>query len=1606
MKRLSLLFVALLLTTFARAEGKPGRELASALTSLLRLEEVHPDSVFGAIDHLEARRQQLTSPAERAVYSAALGRLYDERRSQAHYSGIDDYTDRARQCWKEALSDLDLLADTRLTQWGPVVSEGSVAPYYGHDLLHVVWQAWRESGVFTDTLVTYRKVIDCYLRRGNREGALLQTLDSLGTLRQGPSDAALRKLAADYADVPLCALVYLRLSQQPGLTARQQRDVLEEGLRRYPKSDRSCELQNALTLLSFPTFRWEGPSVAYPGKTYTWYLRARNIYKVSIDGKVHTLPEADPYDEVVDSLRWTAPAAPADYPVTFVPQSRSKVEGGIQPLQQTLRVTRLRLLTRSLQSGEAELQVLDAETGRPVPGVDILIYKRQKDTTPFRTVRTDKDGRATTALSSNGSLCLRMRTAEEQHLPKCDTYVYQHWSAVSNDTTSQLRLYTDRAIYRPGQRVEVGGMAYRSHRWEAAVQPGAVVQLQLCNARGETVETTTATTDDMGMLSASFLLPTDGKLGTWTVRASGSVRAYAYFRVEEYKRPTFTVELADTAVLKPTLALVTGVARTVEGLPLRNARVTGTYQYQGLWWRRSLDTELHRLDTLETDRDGRFVVTLPRSDEHYGASVTVDVLSAYGEQQKAERWYRIGETLVRPEPEPRVDSAFVFQCLADTFAVGRPARMRVSTNLKDVTLFYTLTANGAVVKDTALHVSDSTLEMVVPYEESLGTGATAHFFFCKGERFYSTTQYLALAQPDRRLRLHWDTFRNLTQPGAQEEWRLSLRRPDGTPAAAALLLSIYDASLDHFAKHSLQWEPSFPRNYYHLSLSFHEPTPAYSAAAYYSLRLKQCRELTPSCWNADYFAVQRLRGRIGMLKGSMVMAAGAQRDEVYMTAAAANDNYAASAPKARAVAEETAEAEGGNTEPETPEPLAVPLRENFQETAYFAPSLRTDAEGRAVIAFTLPDCITTWCLTGFAHTSDMLSANLRESIVARKQLQAQLRLPRFLRPADQAAVTATVRNLTPDRQQGTATLQVLDARTEKVLLQQRHSFALDGLADTVFRMPYAVGEGDVVVRWVAQGETCTDGEQRLLPVLPALQEVTVSRALTLQTKGVTKYDISQLFPKNTTDRQLAVEYTAHPEQYALNVLPKLAVADGSNVLSLASAYYAGVLAKALDVKIADSTDIYLHRLQALQQADGSFAWYPGMEGNAYLAREVGYLLTRLQMLTGKSAAPAVHQRVARYLLSQIKPPTSKTRHADVAKQLSAWGAALPLLRNLYVIEGARLSYTKTERQKVDSLVHLLRQIEPQSLDLEGQALAALVLQQRGDSHRAEKFVAAFRRLLVSSPERGTYIEHPQGPFSSINRKLHTHVQLMEALQQVQPADTLLRGMRRHLLFEKRTELWNTPVTSANAVFALMNGRTKSAPAPVGDVLTVYARQKALFNVVAPTDSLGHVCDTLRLTTNVPTSLHVHKLQSGESWAAVYAHFLQPYTEVTPDSEGLLVTTECPTTARVGDRVEVKYHIVADRDYEYVTVSLPRPANCEPADVRSGYRWSDGLGLYREVRDARADYHVCRLPRGHYTLTEALYVEQPGVYHTGVPTIVCNYAQEFSGHGTDATLTTE
>ena len=1025
---------------------------------------------------------------------------------------------------------------------------------------------------------------------------------------------------------------------------------------------------------------------------------------------------------------------------------------------------------------------------------------------------------------------------------------------------------------------------------------------------------------------------------------------------------------------------------------------------------------------------------------------------------------------------------------ADRFASdGKPVYIQVGSSDSIQHIVYTLIAGDKVIEEGRADLHNELRTRAISYKEEWGDGITLAVAWVKSGHSYSHTARIERPLPDTRLRLEWTSFRDRLTPGQRETWTLNITRPDGTPARAQLLATLYDKSLDELRRHSigfalpvsvsvpwLSWTGVYNRDlfaYSEMPVRFlAERSLNFSSMPSYDMYSPYGEVLAMRPMRTKAYELSRL-GSVAQNESAVDMAAPSYSDDVAASKKQASADNAV-APK---VAGGGAGEDDDDSEPSA---AGVQLRENLSETAFFYPGLLTDGKGNVQIKFTLPESVTTWQFYGLAHDTEMNSGVLSATSVAQKTVMVQPNVPRFVRTADRGVLSARLSNTSSHAASGTARLTLLNPETGKEVYRKDCKFEVNAGETTsvsfAFDMAKIDHDGLLVCRVTAQGRGYSDGEQHYLPVLPESETVTNTMAFAQDGPGKLSLDISKLFAAKSRDGKLTVEYTNSPAWLMIQALPSMTTADGDNAISLAAAYYANsigshimhsvpairqtvelwqkegaaqsgagqslqsalqknaelkqmLLAETpwlmdadreteqkqmlagyfdesqLQYRLADN----LQRLQRLQREDGSFAWWKGMDGSPYMTQTVLTTLARLNRMVGaQRETAAIMDAAFAYMGKQM------SREVSDMKKLEREGHAADLrpselaVEYLYAATIAKRQLKAADRQAFDYLVSRLAR-HNSALSIYGKAVSATILAANGHRSEAADLLESIRQYTVYRADMGRYFDTPKALYSWFDYRIPSQVAAIEALQALSPGDTAtISEMQRWLLQSKRTQAWDTPLNSVNAVYAFLSGNCAALTASAAEPAVIRLDGQKLPAPKA-TAGLGYV-KTSHTGGDVRT-LTVDKTSGGTSWGAVYAQFVQNTADVSDASEGMTVSREIvkdgkPLSAgsvqlQVGDRVTVRITVTAERDYDFVQLSDRRAACLEPAQQLSGY----GHGYYCQPRDNATNYFFARMPKGRHVIETTYYVDRSGVYRTGTCAVQCAYSPEFMARTGAVTL---
>lgn len=962
---------------------------------------------------------------------------------------------------------------------------------------------------------------------------------------------------------------------------------------------------------------------------------------------------------------------------------------------------------------------------------------------------------------------------------------------------------------------------------------------------------------------------------------------------------------------------------------------------------------------------------------------------------------------------------------------GKPVYIQVGSSENGAHIVYSIIAGNKLLEKGAWELGDSIVTLPFTYKEEYASGIVLNYSFVKQGKCYTRMMSIARPLPEKKLNIAWKTFRNRLTPGQKEEWTLKITTPDGKPAKAQLMSVLYDKSLDQIAPHSWkmslgfsQWLPScyWTSNlwYYKMDLLGVYPTKYFDQ-----------KQLDVDKFDGKYFSYYAYMQAVELSKlerssGGTVESVRIQKDEVVREEAkgiwirsSKMTRVGAAAPSANKVfdvVEEMPQFAGGSGSDARQFLDKVQVRENMNETAFFYPALESDNNGNVAIRFTLPESVTTWKFMGLAHDKEMRNGLLVDEAVAQKTVMVQPNMPRFLREGDKSTIVVKLFNTSDKKVSGNARMQILDPETNKVVWQKTQNYSIDaeGSATISFDVQ-GLKEGVYINKVVAAGNGYSDGEQHYLPVLSNRELVVNTLPITLHQKGEQSFDLSKLFlnkegkqAKGAEEAKVTIEYTNNPSWLMVKALPAISNPDEEDAISLMSAIYANTITnhvqKHLSLENLTQESIRLQnqveKLKKLQNPDGSFSWWKGMKGSRYMTTSVAEMMVRLNAIAG------VQKSTARMLASAIDYLSWQTAQEvrEMKKQEEKKQKVNPSEQALHYLYILSMDGRKMKQNLEADKAYLLEKMSKMTGDFSiyGKARAAVVLARNSQQNaayreKAGEYLQSVNEYAVYREEMGRYYDTRKALYSWRNYKIPTQVSVIEAMQMLKPNDKqTIEELQRWLLMSKRTQVWDTPVNTVDAVYAFMKGNESNWSRKAENA--VLKLDGKLLPMPQDSTTLGYV------KTERPgkaSKLSIDKKSDYTSWGAVYAEFKQPISEIGSMESGIKVRrvivpaeSESKGNAQVGEKVKVTLIITADRDYDFVQITDKRAACLEPVNQLSGYQWS--IGCYVSPRDHATNFYFDRLSKGKHIVEMEYYVDRKGDYQSGTCIAECTYSPEFSG----------
>jgi hypothetical protein len=1069
----------------------------------------------------------------------------------------------------------------------------------------------------------------------------------------------------------------------------------------------------------------------------------------------------------------------------------------------------------------------------------------------------------------------------------------------------------------------------------------------------------------------------------------------------------------------------------------------------------------------------------------------------YGELVKAEHYIEL--------TDDDVSNGLAFgriEAKKNEFEPGEKASYQLSTNLDKVFAIHQQARSDSSIKTELIEFSKGTKSFTLPIEEKDRGGIHLNLAFIRHNRVYTHEFSLDVPFNNKKLDVHYKTYRDKTLPGSKETWTVTIQGKKGEKLAAEMLTGMYDASLDQFRAHDWiipsLWSRHVTAGTWTGKTNFKDiiSTERYIPQPIPPGIEKQYDQLVSM--HSIYYAMERrVRGVASKVTSADVPAAlEAQEAELSEVAVLGYSTQKS---------DSTVAADAGGSE-EAKEPnQSIQIRKNFNETAFFFPDLKTDSNGNISFSFTMPEATTEWKWMTLAHTPELAFGYKEASIITQKQLMVQPNAPRFFREGDRMDFSGKIVNLTDKELTGQVELQLIDPSTNESIdgwfrnfFPNQYFTAPAGQSVPVsfsIEVPYQFAK-PVVYRIIARSDTVSDGEESILPVLSNRIQVTESITLPLTNTSKKQFTFDKLLKsgesETLTHHALTVEFTSNPAWYAIQSLPYLMEYPYECAEQVFNRFYANALAshivrssprieqvfekwKISDtaalmsnlqkneelksvllqetpwvveakseteqkkkiallfdmVRMSEELQSSINKLRDMQTPNGAFPWFKGGPEDRYITQ---YIITGIGHLRRLKAIPAsLEESLSGIMKAGVSYADKKLQevYEESKKRNKTEDPGLSYVEIQYLY--MRSFFTDIDVPGTTFKAYNYYRKESQSEWVKRsrymQGMIALSLFKTGDIQTAKNIVASLKENAIVHEELGMYWKDVNRGFYWYQSPIETQALLIEAFSEITKDEKSVNNLKTWLLKNKQTNSWSTTKATADACYALLLkgtdwlSNTPTVRITLGD-MTISSDSTA----EAGTGYFKNAIEGAKVKSSMGNvEVFVQSPKSGAqvqpSWGAVYWQYFEELERITPSATPLKLSKKLfveKNTDRgpvlqainngdiinVGDKLIVRIELRSDRDLEYVHMKDMRASSTEPVNVISSYKWQDGLGYYESTKDASTNFFFNWLPKGTYVFQYPLFVTHSGTYNSGISSIQCMYAPEFTSHSENIKLNIE
>jgi uncharacterized protein YfaS (alpha-2-macroglobulin family) len=841
-------------------------------------------------------------------------------------------------------------------------------------------------------------------------------------------------------------------------------------------------------------------------------------------------------------------------------------------------VSELALLTKSAP-GKLQMRLVRRDTGEAQPGAQFRVFS-SREKAVLAELTGDANGFAETSIDE----------PDPENILVTATYgddfnaVSLYGSSLSADPARSIRgyVYTDRPIYRPGDKVRYRGVfrAKDLQGWRLPETGGVRIQVQ--DTEGKPVHRATVRFSRFGTVHGEFTLAKDAALGYYSIQMeTGESFSSAGFEVEEYRKPEYEVRVrpVERRVVQGNTIDVRIEARYFFGEPVTNARLTYVV-HKSRYWTPHEEEEDGGTDA-ETDESrywDKEQVLEEKTEIGPSGEVVVKIATRPAEHDEI---YRI-EARVTDEAGREISgSAAVVATVGSYFVRIRPERYVYEPGERAVLLVETRDYDNQPVagrpfvvelrhyqwdrKDYPLleqttgktdSQGSARLEMSVPDGSFL---ARVTSISAEGRRVEHSAQVWVAGGASWYSR-GAESFQIVTDKKSYRPGEMAKVLLAGAPKEADLWVNIegrgvYATQFVRAKETTVSLEipirREFVPNFYVQVVSIREGKMIYGSRSVrvpadeqrLEVLLRATRnEFRPGDSGSYLLQVRDAGGRPVQGEFSIAIVDEALyalrpdrtpdvvsfffgRDYNHVSTDSSLSFYFHGEAGRRRI--QLARIRPFQSRAQLkPERLVQPrVRRDFPDTMFWAADVVTDATGRAKVDVRFPDALTTWRATARGVTADTKVGSALERTLVRKNLMVRLGAPRFFTEGDEVTVAVLAQNYLSSAKTVRLSLEtkgaeIIEGRTEDVDVPSR------GTVSVPFRVR-ATGQGEATFLVQGLSDEESDALEISIPIVPfgAPLSEAKSGALTQREDGA---EVELSFPEDATGSGRAIGIGATP----------------------------------------------------------------------------------------------------------------------------------------------------------------------------------------------------------------------------------------------------------------------------------------------------------------------------------------------------------------------------------------------------------------------------------------------------------------------------------------------